>query len=440
MKNQNYAYNLKAGYWHRFNGYCWQPLDSDVEPIRDGMQIMFAETHPVGFRTSYLKNTFSIMQGADLLPLPEQQTDKIPFKNGLLDMATKTLEPITKNNAQVWVIEYDYHENSNCAFFLWWLNSAVDNDAGLVLLIRAFINACLTGRTDLQKFLHLLGAGGTGKSTLIRLLFTILGHSNCATTDLINLETNKFETAGFYGKRLIAITDSDKYGGSVNVLKALTGQDPVRNERKNVQQNGTFIYTGMVMIASNEPLASTDYTSGLERRRLVIKFDRRIKPEEKAAFIAKGGEEQLHKEIPAIINWALELSHDDVTQLFMHPPKKANEAAFESLTAQNPVAEWITENLIPDPMSFVYFGKSEESKDGGVIVYADANNKLYPNYLQWCKHNNRTALSSQRFKHAAKDMLNTFCVDIEESRRADGRGIIGIRIKQPYEPFFDWQA
>lgn len=434
-----FAYSSRAAVWHVFTGTHWQPCESAAEAEKFIVGALYAGTSPIGFRPGYMAGITKIMLAADMLPLPPDPVGTIPFLNGLLSIATRQLEPATPESAATWRIPHNYVTGTDCPLFMGWLRSATGEDDGLIRLIRAFINACLTGRADLQKFLHLLGPGGTGKSTLIRLLFAMLGPSNCASTDLRRLEQNQFETACLYGKRLAAITDSDKYGGAVNVLKAITGQDPVRNERKHVQQSGTFIFEGMVLIASNEPLASTDYTSGLERRRLVIQFDRRISPEEKAAFLAAGGEERLHREIPAIINWALDLSREEVTAIFMHPPRKAVEAAFESLTAQNPIAEWITHNIIPESGNWIAVGvKSEIRTQEGRTVFEDADTKLYPNYLNWCLQNKREALALRRFRHAMVDMLKTMGTDVLESRRGAGQGITGIRFRKEYETPHPW--
>jgi putative DNA primase/helicase len=439
LRTERYAWDPDAASWHRFDGSCWAPLTSAAEPERVVLRALFEGCEPVGFKQSYFNGVLTIMLRAGLIPLPPEPVGKIPFRNGLFDMVTRHLEPITPENAATWAIPHGYHAGTTCPAFITWIRSATGNDAGLIQLLRAFINACLTGRADLQKFLHLLGPGGTGKSTFIRLLFAMLGPSNCVTTDLLHLEQNRFETACLYGKRLAAITDSDRYGGSVNVLKAITGQDPVRNERKHVQQSGTFTYTGMVLIASNEPLASTDYTSGLDRRRLVVKFERRIPPEEKAAFMAAGGEDRLHQEIPAIINWALELSRDEVTNTFMHPPEAAVKAGLESLTAQNPIAEWITDSLIPDPSNWVLIGVREESRtQSGAVVFADSDTRLYPNYLKWCVENRREALALRRFRHAAVDMLRTMGADVAESRRGPGQGISGVKLRQEFESPHPW--
>lgn len=231
-----------------------------------------------------------------MLPLPPAQLGKIPFANGLYDIATRTLEPLTRDNALTWAIPHTFTKGADCPKFKAWLIMALGEDPALIGFIRAYLNACLMGRADLQKFLMLLGPGGTGKGTFLRLLTETLGQSNCTTTDLKQLEQNRFETATLYGKRLAAITDAGRYVGSIDTLKAIIGQDELRREEKHRQQGGTFRYEGMVLIASNEQLAATDYTSGLERRLLVVKFTRRFTPEEKAGFIKHDGGSQLQAE------------------------------------------------------------------------------------------------------------------------------------------------
>ena len=46
-------------------------------------------------------------------------------------------------------------------------------------------------------------------------------------------------------------------------LKLLTGGDNLRFEEKNKNVGEPFVYTGMVMVCANEPIQTTDNTSGL---------------------------------------------------------------------------------------------------------------------------------------------------------------------------------
>ncbi|MCK7579072.1 MAG: DUF5906 domain-containing protein [Chromatiales bacterium] len=85
----------------------------------------------------------------------------------------------------------------------------------------------------------------------------LIGISNTAISTLQNLETNRFETAKLHGKRLCMINESGRHGGELNMLKAITGGDHIPIERKNVQQTGSFVFEGLVLMATNEPMVSS---------------------------------------------------------------------------------------------------------------------------------------------------------------------------------------
>ena len=71
------------------------------------------------------------------------------------------------------------------------------------------------------------------------------------------------------------INDSERYGGSAQVFKALLVEIIfVMKKMKNIGE--PFVYMGMVMVAANEPIQTTDNTSGLIRRRLTVEFNRKL--------------------------------------------------------------------------------------------------------------------------------------------------------------------
>jgi len=425
-----YASNPEAGAWHQFADTHWQPiLPSAWEEVLTSC--LYVGCGDVGFKSRYAVDVGNIIRRGNLLPMPQPLPGKLPFQNGLLDLLTRDLEPITPDNAFSWCIPHKYRADRQCPVFLDWISRATEGDEGKILMLRAFIAAALTGRADLQKFVYLTGPGGTGKSTYMRILTAILGASNIEATDLKNLEQNRFETARFYGKRLAIITDSDKYGGSVNVLKAMTGQDPLRNERKNIQQGGTFVYEGMVLIAGNECLQVTDYTSGFGRRQLVVEFNRVNTEAEKRTFSQHGGESQLHAEIPGIINWALELDRDQVEAIFRHPPEAVSRATFDAASDQNPLIAWVTGNLIPKPDHKCYVGDRQEGRTDGerLPYFKEWQWKLYPNYLSYCRSAGRESVSLTRFSRLLFDLLrNTLHVDVIRNRDKAGRYLQGIEI------------
>ena len=312
-----------------------------------------------------------------------------------------------------------------------WLLQAVDGDKETVQFLRAWMAAVLHGRNDLQKYLHLKGSGGTGKGTFMRLLTALIGEINTAITSLDQLEQNRFEAAILHNKRLAVITESDKYGGSINNLKAITGQDHIRLERKHQQQAGSFIFQGLVVMASNESLQTTDHTSGLDRRRITVIFDRRTTDEEKQAWQALGGEEVvLHSELPGLVNWLIELSQDQISQIIRNPPNRIREADLDAMTATNPIADWLLECTEADPEAWTQIGDKREIREPGYeTTYQNTDSWLYANYLQWSQRAHKTPLSTRRFKDLLIQTCTTLNISVYESRRNSGRGISGIRIK-----------
>lgn len=438
-----FAYCTQAELWHAFGHVHWEPLIQSA-PLHEALtRWLYPATGEMGFTPRYQDAIMTLIQRANLLPVPLTRAGAIPFQNGLLDLATRRLIPITPDNALSWFLPYAYRPDADCPRVKSWLLQAVGMDAETVELLRAFLSALIRGGADLQRFLHLIGPGGSGKSTFFRLATALIGERNTVSTDLKELEQNRFESATLYGKRLAIIADSDKYGGSINKLKAVTGQDPIRLERKHVQQAGTFVFEGLVFMASNEPLVTTDYTSGLERRRVTVAFDYRVSETEKTAWRNLGGEEAvLHAELPGVVNWVLEMPIDDMAERISHPPQRTIAANLDAMRAGNPASDWLTECGVPEPGAWIQVGDKKERREPetGAVYYLDADSKLYPNYLDWCRRNGRESLSLRRFRSVTVDMLRTLGHDVLETRRSAGQGIQGLRLRQSNEAPFAWDT
>lgn len=170
----------------------------------------------------------------------EESEEFIPFTNGVLARSTLLLMPHDPEHRLTWCLPYDYNSLAVCDPIKQWLLEMCFGDEQLVQLLRAYLHGIVTGRTDWQKYLELIGPGGTGKSTYIRLAIALVGMRNVHTTTLKKLENERFETASLKDKRLVVITDSERYTGTVSILKALTGQDTLPYEVKFKQSQGAL--------------------------------------------------------------------------------------------------------------------------------------------------------------------------------------------------------
>ncbi|MGB5063209.1 MAG: phage/plasmid primase, P4 family, partial [Candidatus Competibacter sp.] len=433
------AFNRDAMSWHLFTKTHWQPVEASV--AEELVTKVLYDAVPGGFELRYLTAILKLLVKG-LLPLPQPDAKAagwIPFENGILEPATRTLHKVTPENAMTWCLPYDHDSAATCPTISKWLLTAVDGDEKTREFLRAWLAAVLEGRPDLQKFLHLLGPGGSGKGTFIRLAESLIGTRNATITDLRNLETNRFETAGLYGKRLVAITDSGNYRGGVDVLKALTGQDRIRLERKHQQQAGTFVFGGSVILASNEGMQTTDYTSGLERRRLTVEFNRVATAADRAAWDAQGGETMvLHREIPGLVNWVLGLSREETTRLIMNPPSRAAASNLDALRFGNPVADWLMESILPKPDHKARVGDKRQALRNGQVIFDYAEEWLYPNFLTWCARNARKDVSLVRFSPLIIDVAQHLGLQLKKDRDSTGRYIVGLILRKDLEKQHNW--
>ena len=146
----------------------------------------------------------------------------------------------------------------------------------------------------------------------------MVGTENVHTTTLHKLEKSKFEPASIAGKRLVLINDSERYAGNVDKLKNLTGQDSLPYEVKFKQSKGGFTPNALVIVTTNEVIQSTDYTSGLERRRITIPMDNRISGSKQKNLIeVKNGKTrgEFLPYIPGLLNWVLEMDEPEATEI-----------------------------------------------------------------------------------------------------------------------------
>lgn len=432
------GFNRDAMTWHIFMKTHWQPVAASV--VEELVTQVLYDAVPGGFELRYLTAILKLLVKG-LLPLPQRDAKAagwIPFENGILEPATRTLHRVTPENAMTWCLPYPYDPAATCPTISKWLLTAVDGDEKTQEFLRAWLAAVLEGRPDLQKFLHILGPGGSGKGTFIRLATKLIGERNQIETNLRQLENNRFETGGIYGKRLVTITDCANYKGQVSVFKALTGQDTIRQERKH-KDPGTFIFEGMLILASNENLMVSDYTSGLERRRMTVEFNRVATTDERAAWDAQGGEAMvLHREIPGLVNWILGLSREETTRLIMNPPSRAAESNLEALRFGNPVADWLMESILPKPDHKARVGDKRQALRNGQVIFYYAEEWLYPNFLTWCARNARKDVSLVRFSSLIIDVAQHLGLQLKKDRDSTGRYIVGLILRKDFEKQHDW--
>jgi putative DNA primase/helicase len=439
------AWDPQAQSWLLWSGAHWEPLTVAAPAEKLLADAVHVGTEPIGFRPSYLDGITRLICRRDLLPAPEPPADTVPFSNGLLSIATRELTPATPLRAHRWCLPHAYSAAASCPTIHAWLLRSVGGDTETVELLRAWMAALIRG-IPLQKLLILLGPGGTGKGVFQRLATALIGVQNTAVTKLRDLEENRFETAKLFGKRLCMVNEAGRYGGAINILKAITGGDHIPLERKHVQQSGSFVFEGLVLMASNDQVATTDVTSGLERRRLTVEFRRRATLAEKANWERRGGETAvLHREIPGLINWLLVLSTDEIHRRIEEPPRSVRASNLLGMAAGNSVADWLMESCVPAKDAWTQIGQKAElrHRDTGLVYYEFADSRLYPHYLTWCRRTGRDKpLALKRFRDTVVDIAETLGHKVTGGQQPETKksGITGLRLRPDHENVYEWLA
>ena len=361
---------------------------------------------PGGFTSHLLSDVVNLTQAYITQPYWNDDPDKLAFRNGVLEMSTKEFLPHDQENYLTWGLDFDYDPHANSGPIIQWLRKTQYNDEERVQVLRAWLKACLVGKGhELQRFLEVIGPGGRGKSTFANLCCALIGNGNYASTTLNQLEQSRFEIASIKGKRLTLINDSERYGGSAQIFKALTGGDNLRFEEKNKNVGEPFVYTGMVMVCANEPIQTTDNTSGLTRRRLTIEFNRSLWDKNSEAVemikLENGEVNGLWKSyLPGLVNWVLEMDTKKMREYLLDTYEKVDHLRTvrnSILLTSNNLVEWLQSEVVQSNDAVSAVGKKIPAPKDSKERYVNSNFHLYASYCTYCEDTGSKPVGQKRF-------------------------------------------
>jgi phage/plasmid-associated DNA primase len=420
----------------------WSPL-TKIEMmgnIREKLQVLHL---PGGFTSNLMNDIYLQLQAVLVFDDWYDGSNYLLFTNGVLDVEKKELLPFNRGMYLTQQMPYRYDPAAGCEDIIKWLKHVQRGSWERVQVLRAWLRATLLGRYEIQKFVEIVGPGKSGKSTYANLAVALVGKQNTYSTDFENLEKNRFEAASYMGKKLLLFQDADRWGGSVSKLKAITGNDWIRSERK-YQSEGQdpFQYHGVVMITANEAIQSTDYTSGLARRRLTVPFDRpftggQAEQKELIKFDSKGVPQGVFAPLlPGLVNWLLDMTEDDMRACLMETGKKIEffrKYEKQQSLRSNPLLDWMDHKLVFHPNVMTQIGLCQQNPNGTGGYYKDNTRWLYANYAEFCRNCNVGIMSRGRFEVLFMDICeNQLKLNVYSRKAATGSGmqIFNIAIKE----------
>jgi putative DNA primase/helicase len=422
------AWNIQVREWFLYE----RKLDgvwskSPKEAIERVIKTEMEAINPDGFTYRTLTDVINLLKGDLMVEEWDSTKGLIPLQNGVFDKATKKLLPHSPGYRLTYCLPFDYDPSANCEPILEWLRDTVGGKEDLVIFLLAYLNAVINRRADLQRYLELIGPGGTGKSTYMKLASSLVGKKNTHTTKHQLLEESRFETANLFNKSLALVTEADQYVGAVNVLKAITGQDELHYEEKMKQAGEGFQFEGMVITAGNEPSRSADYTSGLARRKIAVWFRNHI-PSPKRRDL----DSEFKAYLPGLLNKILSFSDAEVTRLIGNAEAVCpalREFQRETLCETNPIADWLDNEVVRSPNSRL------------------TPAFLYAKHKEFCDKTGQKPVSLKRFSNLLIDLCQVQLGwhDVKKGRDRLGRFITGLSIRidgspDPYPITEFWQS
>jgi putative DNA primase/helicase len=278
-----------------------------------------------------------------------------------------------------------YDPQAKCDLFLRTFLAHILEPSDIDLLQR-YLSQVFEGINHSQTILVLTGDAGWGKSSLMKILGTMVGWKNVGIVRE-QLFRDEFELGFYANKNFLFHPDMptdflDRKEASI--FKQLVGGDPLWANTKGDDGRMTLQGHYPVILACNgKPKIHIDQDTDAWMRRLVVLS---FKSPTHEQHFGKMAELILKSEAFGILNWLLEgrakLSKEKL-QLTQTPEQKTRAATL--LLASDSPAAFVRSCLV-------------KKKDGELGIL-----DLYARYQEWCQDNHLRSFPSKKFSRIAKE-------------------------------------
>jgi len=271
--------------------------------------------------------------------------DTLNCRNGLLDVASRTLRPHSPEHLSTVQIAVNFDPGAGCPYTDQFIRDVFPGDSQhLPYEVAAWL---MLADTSIQKAILTLGEGANGKSVWLNLLLNFLGRENVSTLSLHRIESDKFAAARLLGKLANLGTDLPTSElECTSMLKALTGGDTITAERK-FESSFEFRPFARLLFSANSAPRSEDSTHGFFRRWLVIPFNRTFDETDPATVPRAELDSRLSQpgELSGMLNKALDVL--PIIRRGRFTESESTRAAMEEFRrTTDPLAVWLEKNTI----------------------------------------------------------------------------------------------
>lgn len=326
----------------------------------------------------------------------------INFQNGFYDPKSKRMIPHSPKYRSINQLphEYDPAATPEGSAVEEWLQFIVPEADDREMILQ-YAGYCLNQDVSQQKFMILNGEGGSGKSTLIRMIESMIGSDNISNISLTEL-TQRFASFGLMGKLLNSCADLEISAlEDTSTLKKSLGEDRLRGEQKGHDAISFKSYAKMIFSTNELPLIKSERTNGFYRRLLILTMNR-VPVKRRSDFFTV---------LSSQIDYFIHITIEALQRMYAAGSITESESSVKAISQMkfdsDTVEAWIQESV------YKVKGNREE------------RSSCYQKYDQYCQDNDRQSLSRTNFYKAMRSK------GYEEKRTATGRYICDISFEKP---------
>lgn len=276
------------------------------------------------------------------------------FNNGILDVAALLegeegyLMPLTPDLFTTNALPFPFDPTATCPQWEAFIESSLGDDPEKIALLQEWMGLCMTPDASYERMLFMRGAPASGKGTVLSVIQALVGNAQTATPRFGEL-AGPHALSPLLGKLVCLIDDARPTAGAhtnqcLEVLLSIVGRGRLSINPKFKQQIEGTMLTCRITIASNTFLSIPDTTGALQRRLLLLEFQRSFASNPDIHL-----KDKLATETAGIALWALKgLRRLRTTNKFTIP-QSSMEAMEEWKSFNNPLSSFLDECTTIEP-------------------------------------------------------------------------------------------
>lgn len=311
----------------------------------------------------------------------EERHDIIAFENGLADIGVLTSQVKTIPHTPEWfsmtVLPFEFDPDAVCIRWEGFLDEVLDDDESIDLLQRWF-GYLLTQDTSQQKLLLFVGPTRAGKGTVGRVIKEVFGDDNVTSPPLYSLGA-EFGLQPLIGKSIALLPDAHLSRRAdamriLEILKGIVGEDAVNVNRKHLPHLTNIRLRLRFVIVVNDLPDFSDPSGAFAARLCILPF-----PNSFVGMEDKMLEQELRREAPGILNWAIEGYKRLRKKGEFNVPRSAIELHDSYRRSTSPIRAFIEDCCV---------------LGAGYVTLVD---DIYTCYLAWARANGHEPLGKTKF-------------------------------------------